>query len=255
MLLEHLTSPAVRNLDLTSRVVVVPLGSLEQHGNHLPLITDSAIVGALARAVDAELMENVITLPTLWLGHSTHHLAFPGTVSAYQEHYVAMIVDVCRSLVGAGARRIFLLNGHGGNDIPVRYALREVKSHFGDRPDLHIVFASYWHLAADTLKAIRESGPGGVGHACEMETSVMLHLHPELVDTSAVRRDGPEQVPPYRTTDMLINSPVYEVYEFNEVSETGTIGHPDLASAEKGARFFQGIVRDLVAFVQDFRTW
>lgn len=255
MLLERLTSPAVRNLDLSSRVVVVPLGSLEQHGNHLPLITDSAIVGAVARAVDAELPDDVITLPTLWLGHSTHHLAFSGTVSAYQEHYVAIVVDMCRSLVSAGARRIFLLNGHGGNDVPVRYALREVKSHFPNRPDLHVVFASYWHLAADTLQSIRESGVGGVGHACEMETSVMLHLHPELVDTAAARRDGPEQVPPYRTSDMLIASPVYRVYEFDEVSETGTIGYPDLASPEKGALFFQGIVRDVVSFVRDFRNW
>lgn len=255
MRLERLKWPAVKDLDLASTVVLVPLGSLEQHGHHLPLNTDTAIITALAGRLEELMPETVLLLPTVWSGHSTHHLAFPGTVSLDQEHYQRVIVDVCRSLVQSGARRIFLFNGHGGNDLPVRYAMREIKSLFPDRPDLHVVFASYWMLAAETLRSIRESGTGGMGHACEMETSLMLHLHPELVDMSLARRDGPRQDPPYRPTDMLVGAPVYQVSEFHEISETGTVGHPDLATAEKGSRFFEGIIADCVAFVRAFQNW
>lgn len=255
MRLERLRWPDVKALDFSEIVVIVPLGSIEQHGHHLPLNTDSAIISALAGRLEEMMPETVLLLPTLWSGHSTHHLAFPGTVSLWQDQYRSTIVDLCRSLVHSGARRIFLFNGHGGNDLPVRYAMREIKSLFPGRPDLHIVFASYWMIAAETLKSIRESGPGGMGHACEMETSLMLHLHPELVDMTLARRDGPRQDPPWRPVDMQCGAPVYQVSEFHEISETGTVGHPDLATAEKGEKFFEGIVADCAAFVRAFRTW
>jgi creatinine amidohydrolase len=243
MRFERLKWPDVKELDFSSLVVLVPLGSLEQHGHHLPLNTDSAIVTALAEQLETLMPDKVLLLPTVWAGHSTHHLAFPGTVSLYQEHYKNAIIDVCTSLIKSGATRIFLFNGHGGNDLPVRYALREVKTQNPDRKDLHVVFASYWSIAADTLRSIRESGPGGMGHACEMETSLMLHLHPELVDMDKARRD------------MLHGAPVYEVLDFHEISKTGTVGHPDLASAEKGARFFDGIIADCAAFLRALLTW
>jgi len=255
MKLNELKYPDVKAIDFTTTVVLVPLGSLEQHGHHLPLHTDSAIITALAEEIEKGMPTDVLLLPTMWAGHSTHHLAFPGTVSLHQEHYVATIVDVCRSLIGTGARKVLLFNGHGGNDLPVRYAMREIKTLFPEEQELHVVFASYWMLAAESLKAIRESAAGGMGHACEMETSLMLHLHPELVDMRQARRDGPAQDPPYRTVDMLHGSPVYEVRDFDEISATGTVGHPDLASADKGQRFFNAIMEDCTAFVRTLQTW
>src|SRR5687768_2087423 len=143
MRLQELKYPDVKNIDFRSTIVLVPLGSLEQHGHHLPLNTDSAIITALAERLERAMPENVLLLPTIWAGHSTHHLAFPGTVSINQDHYAAGIVDVCQSLIGAGARKILLFNGHGGNDIPVRYAMRTIKSLNPNQPDLHVLFASY----------------------------------------------------------------------------------------------------------------
>jgi creatinine amidohydrolase len=255
MFLSKLTWPEVKELDFSRLIVLLPLGSFEQHGHHLPLTTDTRIVTAIAAAVEAGRRDRILLLPTLWPGHSTHHLFFPGTLSIEQMNYIRMIMDLCGSMVSMGGRKLFLLNGHGGNDVPVRTAMREVKTKFHDTPRLHTVFASYWSLAAQTIKEVRESELGGVGHACEMETSIMLHLSPEEVRMDLARPDGPQHASPYRKADMQAVKPVYIVNEFHELSTSGVIGRPDLATAEKGKRFFDGIVRDVTAFIDDFLAW
>jgi creatinine amidohydrolase len=252
MLLENLSWPEVKKLKWNRTVVLFPFGSFEQHGPHLPLTTDSDIVTAVARAIEKKRSNKILCLPTLWPGHSTHHLFFPGTLSVSQMPYIQMVVELCRSVVKMGAQKIFLLNGHGGNDVPLRAAMRELKTEF---PKTQFVFASYWTLAAGSIKRNRESELGGLGHACEMETSIMLHLDPDRVKQQLGKRDGSKHTDPYRKADMQYGRPVYFVNEFHEVTKTGTIGHPDLASAEKGKRFLNSIVQDVVAFVDDFAKW
>jgi creatinine amidohydrolase len=252
MLLENLTWPEVKRLRLRDKVVIFPLGSFEQHGHHLPLTTDTDIVTAIARRIEQARPQKVLCLPTLWPGHSTHHLFFPGTLSVKQMPYIQMVIELASSIVNFGAEKIFLLNGHGGNDVPLRTALRELKSQF---PKTKFVFASYWSLAAQSIKETRESELGGLGHACEMETSIMLHLCPERVKIGLARRDGPKHKDIYRKSDMLYGRPVYFVNEFHEVTKTGAIGHPDLASAEKGRKFLDGIVREVTTFVDEFAKW
>jgi creatinine amidohydrolase len=215
MLLENLTWLDVKKLRVANKVVVFPLGSFEQHGHHLPLTTDTDIVTAVARGVEQKRPKRILCLPTLWPGHSTHHLFFPGTLSVNQMPYVRLVTDLCESIVSMGGRRIFLLNGHGGNDVPIRAAMRELKSEFNGVRGLQFVYASYWTLAAKSLKEIRESKPGGLGHACEMETSIMLHLHPGRVRMDRAKRDGPKHTDPYRKADMLYARPVYFVNEFH----------------------------------------
>src|SRR5256714_9438760 len=219
MLLENLTWPEVKKLKLADKVVLFPLGSFEQHGPHLPLTTDTDIVTAVARGIEQQRSKQILCLPTLWPGHSTHHLFFPGTLSVSQTPYIQLVIELCRSIVKMGARKVFLLNGHGGNDVPLRAALRELKTEF---PRTQFVFASYWHLAQQTIKETRESGMGGVGHACEMETSIMLYLHPQRVKQSLGKRDGPKHSDVYRKSDMQYGRPIYFVNEFHEISKTGT---------------------------------
>jgi creatinine amidohydrolase len=167
-----------------------------------------------------------------------------------------MVKGICHSLVTGGFRRIFLLNGHGGNQTPAPVALRELKSEFKDTAGLYIAFASYWRLGDRVIGAVRESQVGGVSHAGEMETSIVLALHPERVDMNRARRDGQSEEMGYiAPKDLQRSPPVIVVEDFEEVTETGTIGHPDLASAEKGESFLSGITEELVRFVQDFQTW
>src|SRR5579872_5228377 len=99
-------------------VVLIPTGSLEQHGPHLPLFTDSILVTAVAEAVEGQLNDLVLLTPTLWLGASTHHLPFAGSLSASFESYVLAINAVVDSLSGQGFERFFIINGHGGNTSP-----------------------------------------------------------------------------------------------------------------------------------------
>jgi creatinine amidohydrolase len=252
MLLENLSWPQVKRLKFDSLVIVFPLGSFEQHGPHLPLTTDTDLVTAVARGVERARPKKILCLPALWPGHSTHHLFFPGTLSVSQMPYIQLVVELCRSIVKMGARKIFLLNGHGGNDVPVRAALRELKTEF---PKRQFIFASYWTLAAESIQKVRQSGHGGLGHACEMETSMMLHLHPERVKMKLARRDGPKHSDPYRKADMQYGRPVYFINEFHEVTNSGVVGRPELASAKKGKLFLDGIVRDATTFVDQFGKW
>ncbi|HZQ47445.1 MAG TPA: creatininase family protein [Verrucomicrobiae bacterium] len=252
MLLADFSWPDVKKLKLANKVVMLPLGSFEQHGPHLPLTTDTDIVTAVATGVERKRPREILCLPTLWPGHSTHHLFFQGTMSVSQMPYIQLLVDLSRSIVNLGAKKVFLLNGHGGNDIPARAALRELKSEF---PKTRFVFASYWSLAAKTITQIRESGPGGLGHACEMETSIMLHLCPNRVKMKLAKRDGPRHTDPYRKSDMQYGRPVYFVNEFHEISKSGVVGQPELASAQKGKRFLDGIVSEVTAFVDEFAHW
>lgn len=235
-----------------SSVYLVPLGSLEQHGPHLPLGTDSCIVGEIARRVEEQCSSDVVLLPPLWLGHSPHHRHF-GCASVDMRPYMDMIVGLCRSLVSSGARRILLLNGHGGNDSPVKAALRELKDETA--PDVYVAFASYWNLAAERFRSIRESPRGGMGHACEMETSIMMVLQPECVDTRAIAPGGMQSESKWLQHDMLAGQPYFLVNDFREVTASGVFGMPQYANAEKGALFLGAAVDAVIEFIFDFRHW
>jgi creatinine amidohydrolase len=252
MLLKDFTWPDVKALDFNKLIVLFPTGSFEQHGPHLPFTTDADIVSAIAASVERSMADRVLLVPTLWPGLSTHHMHFPGTMDVPQPVYIELITELGKSLSSMGARKVFILNGHGGNDTPIRAALRELKTAV---PATRFVFASYWTLAAKTLREVRESELGGMGHACEMETSIMLHLCPDRVHVDRAVRDGPPHSDPYRKADMQHARPVFFVNDFHEVTKSGVMGHPDLASAEKGKRFLEGIVTDVTAFVQHFLTW
>jgi creatinine amidohydrolase len=252
MLLKDLTWPEVKALDFDRLVVIFPTGSFEQHGPHLPFTTDTDIARAIAERIEQGMSDRVLLLPTLWPGHSTHHMHFPGTLNVSHLVYIQLITELGKSMASMGAKKVFILNGHGGNNTPLQTALRELKTVV---PNTRFVFASYWTLAVKTLRDVRESELGGMGHACEMETSVMLHLNPDRVKLDRAVRDGPTHTDIYRKADMQYGRPVFFVNEFHEVTKSGVMGHPDLATAEKGKRFLDGIVTEVSAFVEHFLTW
>jgi creatinine amidohydrolase len=252
MLLQNLRWTDLK--DVAGHLFIVPLGSMEQHGHHLPLFTDSYIVSEVAKRVEAAMTSEVVMLPTQWLGHSPHHRHF-GSVSLDLVPYMQMMCGICRSLVGMGARKILLLNGHGGNEIPCKAAQRELKSEFAALNDLYIVYATYWILAASEFSKIRESQVGGMGHACEMETSIMLQTHSELVDTRRAKTDGPGAHMGYRPTDMLHPLPFTLISEFNEISESGVIGMPELGTAAKGEKFLQAAEEAVIQLVKEMQSW
>lgn len=171
--------------------VIIPLGSTEQHGHHLPTRTDAAIVEALARGAAAKAAERgrFLVAPTLAYGCSHHHVPFGGTLTVTAATYISLICDVVSSLAQQRFRSIVLLNGHGGNDAPIRVAVDRLTNEL--LCPAHVVAASYWTIAA----AAAPSEKWEPGHAGSFETSAMLVLAPELVDLARRPADADSVTP------------------------------------------------------------
>ena len=255
MQLGQQTWPDAKNL--ADRVVVLPLGSLEQHGHHLPLLTDTLIGTEIARRAEAELGEATLFLPPLWVGASDHHRAFPGTVSVSNEVYVRLLIDILESLiVSGGFRRILLLNAHGGNIVPARMAVYDVQlRHKKDKPDLWLAAGTWWLLAAPQIAAIENIAQESVSHACEMETSMILRLRPELVKQEAAQGANIAFESAFYVPDFSAPSRVDVARAFDQLSKTGAFGHPETASIEKGEALFAAAVEQVVAFVRELAAW
>src|SRR5947209_16795782 len=166
-----MTSPELRQVSRENTVVLVPIASCEQHGGHLPTFTDTLLVTAVAEGVEQRLHQQVLLLPTLWLGASAHHLRFGATLSAEVDTHIGMLCDLLRPLLDDGYQRLLVLNGHGGNIDTMQVALRALQPQYTNR---QLSAASYWDLASKELAALADGPRKSMGHACEFETSMML---------------------------------------------------------------------------------
>lgn len=241
--------------ELQSKVVVLPLGSCEQHGHHLPLLTDSMIGSEIVRRAEEALGEEALFLPMLWLGSSEHHLAFAGTVSVSADTYMRVLADMLKSLIGAGFRRIFLLNAHAGNAVPASVAMQQVQLQYSrTHPDLWLVFANWFTLASPQIAQLAGFTQQKISHACEWETSQILALCPELVqgDRPAVRGKGTST---FYSADYSEWGRVEVARAIEQASASGAFGYPELATAEKGEALFETAAAEVVAFVRGFATW
>jgi creatinine amidohydrolase len=245
MRLAEMTWQEVEGLD-RGTVVLVPFGAMEQHGRHMPLETDALIAESLCRRLDESLGGRLLVLPTQWLGLSTHHMGFAGSLTASVDTYLALAAEIIHSIAHCGFHKIFVLNAHGGNASALDVVLTKLRlSH----PTTRIVLATYWNLAARELAALRESEQGGMGHACELETSLVLAEKPNVVRLDRVQADGQWPVSGFLAKDMLVGGAATVSRSFSDISTFGAVGDPRTASAEKGEKFFAAIVarlRDLV---------
>jgi creatinine amidohydrolase len=126
MQLAELTWPAVQALHKDTPVVF-PIAALEQHGHHLPLFTDSMLLGEIVRRATGKMGDRVLFAPLTWLGNSDHHLDFPGTLSAPPRAYLDVLNGLLENFIQHGFRRLVFINGHGGNDVPGKQAVFEVR--------------------------------------------------------------------------------------------------------------------------------
>jgi creatinine amidohydrolase len=240
----------------TDKVVVMPLGSLEQHGHHLPLLTDSMIGGEITRRAEAELGDEALFLPMLWVGSSHHHLSF-ATISLSSTLYVEMLKEMIECILSAGFRRIFLLNAHGGNETPGMLALQQLQlKHYKDKPNLWLAFSSWFgSIASRQIAQIASLQQKHVTHACELETSVILRLQPKLVHMDLARGQYLAFDSQFLAPDSSAPSRVFAPRSFDQVTQTGALGSPELATVEKGEQILQVAVREVVAFVREFSRW
>jgi creatinine amidohydrolase len=234
-----------------SILVVLPFGAVEQHGKHLPLRTDALIGEEITSRLDAACGGRLLVLPVQWMGLSLHHMRFPGTLTASVDTYISLAVDTIASVAQAGFRKLLLLNSHGGNVAALDVVLVKARERF---PDKRVFACTYWNAAAPELRALRESELGGMGHACELETSLVLAFRPDLVDMTQLAPDGLQATSPFLGKDMLAGGSVSVSRRFEEISQNGGVGDPRTASAEKGERFFNVIVTKLKALVEEIES-
>jgi creatinine amidohydrolase len=228
-------------LDKDRVVVMVPIASLEQHGHHLPLLTDTYLATAVAERVHEKMPERILLTPTLWLGASDHHLDFPGTISVTNSLYVEMIKAVTRSLVRAGFRRIFFLNGHGGNIAPGETAIAEAANECDDCDAALVALGSYWAIAAPAMKPeMHGMTQKQLSHACEYETSMMLAVHGRLVRLDQARGETRPAAP----------GGVRIASRFYRMTGSGALDTPELATAEKGESLLSAIAEEVRQCVQ-----
>jgi creatinine amidohydrolase len=247
---EHLTSARIAAVD-RSVPAVLPLGAIEQHGPHLPLATDRLLADHFCREVDWRLGDDVLVLPTVGVGYSRHHDDFPGTLSLSHETLLRQVVETAGSALRLGVRSLLIVNAHGGNEGVAQVAMEQIGHAW---PDRVIARTTWWQVAADALLEITETGPGGIGHACEFETSLLLAVAPELVDVSAVPERENEATFAWDTADLLRGGPATRYRRFADVSATGVFGEPKAASREKGERISAVVVERLVELVRSLGT-
>jgi creatinine amidohydrolase len=238
MKFQEMTSGQLSSVKRDQVLVMLPIAAVEQHGPHLPTGTDTIICDAVAQAIEQRCSDSVLLLPTLWLGASSHHLRLGATLTAELPTYITLLREILQPLLLDGYRRILLLNGHGGNIDPMRVALRELQPEF---PDTLLTAGCYWSPGDAKIIELLEGADKFVGHACEFETSMIMHLRPELVDTDQLAHAGdwlPDQVQGmFVCRDML------------QRTNAGATGRADLASAEKGAALFDAAVSGVEQFV------
>lgn len=226
--------------------IVIPVAALEQHGRHMPLFTDSLLLGEVLRRVKESTGDRVLFAPLQWLGNSEHHLDFPGTMTASPRVYLDLLRDMVENFVFHDFRRIVLLNGHGGNIVPMQQAMFELRQKYRQRSDLLLLSTTYWTLGGKPWEANPSLTQRQMGHACEWETSMMLRIRPELVgDLSQVKE-----------VDWGVAfSPAQRAWITKDRTEPGHIGDPRFASAEKGETLFQTFTADVVKLLERVIGW
>jgi creatinine amidohydrolase len=228
--------------------VVFPIAALEQHGRHMPVFTDSLLLGEVVRRVKlAPVAGKCLFAPLQWLGNSHHHLDFPGTLSASARVYLDLLKDLARCFLAHGFTRLLFLNGHGGNIVPAQQALFELKQDHRDHRDLLLLSLTYWDAAGDPTKAVAGLTQKQMGHACEWETSMVLRLAPRLVvgDPAAV-----PEIPHGQAF-----GPGYRAWVMPDRSEPGHIGNPAAATAEKGEALFEFFAAGVAAYLERVVSW
>jgi len=237
-----------------SAVAVIPLGSIELEGLHLPIGVDTIVADGIADRIAEE--PGVIICPTLPIGYSKWFTPFPGTISLEHETLTRLLLEYSNSLIQHGVRRLVFLNAHYGNNSSVEVAAHNLIAAHA----VHVGMVSIWKLSNDLIAGTDLITEGKFTHAGEIMTSVVMALKPQTVLNEKIRKDHVKS--PAGTTFLVKNStgetafknsiqPIYQ--DIRELTETGILGDPTAANKEKGEKLLDLITDYLKAYLQEFR--
>jgi len=240
-------------LDKGGDIVLIPVGSTEQHGPHLPLGTDAMV--AIRLAEDAGRIASVVSSPPLWFGWSPHHLGFPGTISVRAETVIVVVEDICRSLLHHGFKKLLIINGHRQTNLsPLLIAAMNVKQETG----AFIAVVDPIFLGAGKAIKLRKSVMGSYGHGGELETSHMLFLYPELTNQKVAKKRIPRYESEFMELDFYSGGDkvawVFDPEDMGRLSGgEGSFGDPTASTEKAGEEYHQSLVSNLVRFINDIR--
>jgi creatinine amidohydrolase len=244
----RLTWPEMNDAIAAQKLVILPTGSTEQHGPHLPLDTDAYLTETVCLEVGARAPDRVLVLPPVSYGLNLHHIDFPGTIHIEPETFIAFCLNITKSLAYHGFRKILLVNGHGSNgplvDLVARKTVLSTNS---------LCFAtSYFSFASEAFKSVRETAV--TAHADEFETSLYLHLAGDRVRFDRAV-SGNDRMGKHLSSDSTGNFPVRFSDYWGRWTKTGVHGDPTKATAAKGKVLFEAAVSGLVGLVDELREW
>jgi creatinine amidohydrolase len=251
VLWKELSAEDLRAKAAANAIVVLPVASMEQHGPHLPVGVDTILCGGVCKlgAEKAAADVPVVVAPTLWCGMAEHHMAFGGTFTFDIPTYRAVLLCFLKSLDRHGFKRVFIVNGHGGNIA----ALNAFLPDFARETSLQVRAATYFELAQSDLAPVLEDQKR-VHHACEVETSLMMVLAPDTVK--------PERIPEAYGGVAGSNAAAQSWYatptrfrSFKEFTPSGVNGDARRASREKGEKLLAICTDGLAAILRDEKLW
>jgi len=244
----RLTWPEMNQAIEMGKVVILPTGSTEQHGRHLPLDTDAFLVKAICHAAGRRSPDKMLVLPTISYGLNLHHIDFPGTVHIEPKVFIAFCLNITKSVAYHGFTKILIVNGHGSNgplvDLVARKTVLET--------DSLCAAVSYFSLAMEAFETVRDTSV--IAHADEFETSLYLYLAPDRV-RSDQRVAGSDVRGRYLSSDSTSNFPVRFSDFWGRWTRDGVHGDPTTATAEKGGLIYEAAVSGLLRVVDEWRNW
>jgi creatinine amidohydrolase len=251
---DELTWPEINEAILAKKTLLLPIGSTEQHGYHLPLDVDNFLARSICRVAAEKAPRELLVMPTIPYGYNEHALDFPGTIHVHYDHFIEYCLDVCKSVAHAGFDRIVIIDGHGSNEHLCEFIARRATL----ETDAMVASTIWTNLAIEAFEQVRESGRGGAAHACELETSAYLYLEPDRVQMDkaqdhyggAAGKEGSR----YLSVDLAKGwGPMKLIQWTSSSTPSGVSGAPTLSTKEKGEAIVQGAANHLVAFVREFR--
>lgn len=234
--------------DKENVVIIQPIGAIEQHGPHLPLVVDSAIsLGVLGKAL-SQLESNIpaFALPCLYYGKSNEHCRFPGTISLTAPTLLLVIKETAESIYRAGFRKLVLMNSHGGQPQILEIVARDLHQQYEDFSVFPLFTWKVPNIASELLTA-KELELGI--HAGDAETSLLLSLLPQEVKMDLAVKEYPRNLPENSLLSMEGDLPF--AWLTHELSESGVMGDPTVATKEKGDRILASLADGWSQLIKD----
>lgn len=241
-----LTWPEMKAAIAAQKVVILPVGTVEDHGPHLPLDTDNFLVTAVCEEAARRAPDDALVMPTVQYGFNAHHIDFPGTIAIDLDHMIDYCLDITKSVAYHGFKRILVVSGHGSNTAICDLVARKTVIETGA-----LAASCMYKVFGHAVEAEVIETPAS--HACEWETSLYLSVDPERVQMDKAVREFHPIKSEFMYRGMRTPAPVSLMEYWSTFTESGVVGDPTLATAEKGNKVFEAIVNGMVRMLKEFR--